>query len=123
MIDASLRDELHGQLLSERDRLRREIDNLRDGIRGATFLEDEQDSVDQHPADAGSELFEREKNLNVQRTLELSLQQVEDALRRYDEGTYGICETCGNPIAEKRLRAYPAATHCIDCQSTLERRH
>jgi DnaK suppressor protein len=46
---------------------------------------------------------------------------VRDALRKFDEGTYGLCENCGRPIAEKRLRALPFAIHCIDCQAKLEK--
>lgn len=120
MISQDLCNDLHEQLLAERQRLEHEIENLSQGVRGDTFLSDEQDNYDQHPADQGSELFEREKNLAVQRTIEVSLQEVNDALEKFNAGTYGICENCGKPIAEKRLRAMPAATHCIDCQSKLE---
>lgn len=122
MISKELSEELHGRLLEERQRLEHEIANLSSsGVRGDTFLEDETDSVDQHPADEGSELFEREKNLALVRTLETSLQSVNAALRKFDEGTYGLCEACGKPIPEKRLRALPAATHCIEDQEKLDR--
>ena len=120
MISQDLCNELHEQLVAERQRLEHEIENLNDGIRGDTFQADEQDSYDQHPADQGTELFEREKNMTLQRTIEVSLQEVNDALEKFNAGTYGICENCGEPIPEKRLRAMPAATHCIKCQSELE---
>lgn len=51
-----------------------------------------------------------------------ALQANEAALRRLDEGTYGICADCGEPIALERLRAYPSALRCLDCQSDHERR-
>ena len=122
MIDQDLCNELHEQLMAERQRIENEIANLtREGVRGDTFQDDETDAVDQHPADDASELFEREKNLTVRRTLEISLQEIGDALGKFDSGTYGLCEMCGKPIGEKRLRAYPRATHCIECQSKLER--
>jgi RNA polymerase-binding transcription factor DksA len=121
MIDQATRSELHEQLLAERSRLGDEIAQLAGAASGTRFQEDESDALDQHPADDGSELFEREKNLSVQRTLEVTLQEVDDALRKYDEGTYGICDNCGEPIAEARLRAYPQARYCIRCQSELER--
>lgn len=122
MIDDTARQQLHVRLIAEQERLRREIGTeAGEGLRGDVFLADEQDSVDQHPADDGSEMFEREKNLTIMRTLEIELRQVEDALRKFDAETYGICELCGKPIPEKRLRAYPAATHDVDCQSKLER--
>lgn len=123
MVSQDLRSELRDQLLSERKRLETEISNISaEGIRGDVFLADESDSVDQHPADDGTELIEREKNLAVQRTLERSLEEVNQALVRMDEGTYGTCESCGRPIAEKRLRAMPAATLCIECKSKQEAR-
>jgi DnaK suppressor protein len=122
MVSQELSDELHDRLISERSRLEQEIANIAGaGVKGDTFLDDETDAVDQHPADEGSELFEREKNLTVQRTLEASLQSVNDALRKFDDGTYGICEVCGKPIGEKRLRALPEATHCIEDQSKIDR--
>ncbi|GAC1328830.1 MAG: hypothetical protein NVS2B16_27710 [Chloroflexota bacterium] len=122
MIGQELSKELHEKLLDERRRLQHEISGLSSGgTRGDTFLSDEQDQVDQHPADEGSELFEREKNLTLTRMLESTLLEVDEALRKFDEGTYGTCERCEKPIAEKRLRALPAATHCIECQAKLEK--
>jgi RNA polymerase-binding transcription factor DksA len=122
MIDQKLIDELQQQLLRDRDRIQGEIDNLSGhGVGGDTFLDDETDAVDQHPADAGSELFEREKNLTVQQMLESELLGITDALARMEAGTYGVCETCGKPIPVKRLQAYPAATHDVECQSKLEK--
>ena len=122
MMSNDLCNEQHDQLLAEQQRLEHEIANLSgSGTRSDTFLADETDAVDQHPADEGSELFEREKNLTVQRTLEATLQEVNEALHKFDEGTYGLCEICGQPIGEKRLRAMPEATHCIECQAKLEK--
>jgi RNA polymerase-binding protein DksA len=123
MMSQEVREELHQQLLKEREQLEEEIANLSStGIRGDSFQTDEMtDVVDQHPADAASELFEREKNLTLQRNAEVSLQAVNDALRRFDEGTYGYCEECGRPIPEKRLRALPEARYDIECQAKLEK--
>src|SRR5436309_2480636 len=71
--------------------------------------ESEDDSIselssnDQHPADIGSETFEREKDLSILEQVEAELADVEYALRRLEDGTYGICEACGQPIDEARL--------------------
>lgn len=121
MISKELSDELHESLLQEKSRLQREIDNLQEGIKAGTFDNEGMDSVDQHPADEGSELFEREKNLAVQSTLSRELDQVNIALHKFEEGTYGICEMCGKPIDERRLRAFPAATHDVECQAKIDR--
>lgn len=123
MVSQDLSNDLHERLLAERERLKQEIDNIAGaGLNADLFWEAENDAVDQHPADDGSELFEREKNLAVQRTLEVSLQEVQDALARFDAGTYGVCANCGKPIAEKRLQAKPEALYCIECQAKMERR-
>lgn len=63
----------------------------------------------QHPADQGSETFEREKDLAILEGLENDLAEIEAALRRLDEGTYGIDEVTGAPIDPERLDALPAA--------------
>ncbi|HCG00317.1 MAG TPA: hypothetical protein DEV93_07200 [Chloroflexi bacterium] len=122
MIDQKLGEELRKQLLQDRERIQGEIENLSaGGVRGDAFLDDETDAVDQHPADDGSELFEREKNLTVRRMLESELDGIKDALIKMDNGTYGLCEICGKLIPEKRLRAYPAAKHDVECQAKLEK--
>ena len=57
----------------------------------------------------------------LKETLADILQQVNDALHRMDEGTYGSCQRCGKPIAAARLAAFPYVAYCIECQSILER--
>jgi len=63
----------------------------------------------QHPADQGSELFEREKDLAILEGLEVDLAEIEAALQRLDEGRYGVDEVTGEPIDPERLEALPAA--------------
>ncbi|HZQ85007.1 MAG TPA: TraR/DksA C4-type zinc finger protein [Acidimicrobiales bacterium] len=77
-------------------------------------------SSDQHMADLGSETFEREKDLSILEQVEAELADVDHALRRLDDGTYGVCEACGKPIDEARLEALPAARFCLDDQSKAE---
>jgi len=55
-------------------------------------------------------------NLTLERTLESSLRDVESALKLVGEGNYGICKYCSKDIAEKRLRARPASSSCIECK-------
>jgi DnaK suppressor protein len=78
-------------------------------------------AIDQHPADLGTETFEREKDVSIIEQVESELADVEHALRRLDEGTYGICEACGKPIGDARLDAMPAARLCLDDQAQAER--
>ena len=64
---------------------------------------------DQHPADSASETFEREKDFSILEELEAELAELEAALRRIDEGTYGVDEVTGKPIDPERLEVQPAA--------------
>src|SRR4051794_6136860 len=77
--------------------------------------------LDQHQADVGTETFEREKDLSILERVEAELGDVEHALKRLDEGTYGTCEACGKPIGADRLEAMPAARFCVDDQALAER--
>jgi DnaK suppressor protein len=76
--------------------------------------------VDQHPADVGSETFEREKQVSILEMTERQLQDVERARSRLDDGTYGTCEACGAPIPIERLEARPATRFCLDDQQRAE---
>jgi RNA polymerase-binding transcription factor DksA len=78
-------------------------------------------TVDQHPADVGSETFERTKNLSVQEDVEGRLEDIARALDKLDAGTYGTCETCGERIPDERLEAVPAARFCVEHQAEAER--
>jgi DnaK suppressor protein len=75
----------------------------------------------QHQADIGSETFDRERDFSILEHIDAELADVEHALRRLDEGTYGTCEACGRPIGDERLEAMPAARFCLDDQSVAER--
>lgn len=78
-------------------------------------------SYDQHPGDMAPEVAERAKDQSLQENVEASLTDVEDALRRVEEGRYGICEATGEPISEERLEANPAARYTLAYQQELER--
>lgn len=69
---------------------------------------------DQHPADTGTETFEREKDISILESLERELRDLEAALKRVDEGSYGNCEACGADLAPERLEAQPAARFCVE---------
>ena len=66
-------------------------------------------------AAAASHVFEQQRDLALRDRSRIELSQVEAALRRLDDGTYGTCTNCGNPIAPERLEAIPWAPVCIDC--------
>jgi len=76
---------------------------------------------DNHLGDMASVTFDRELDEGLEEGAQQTLAQIDRALARVDEGTYGSCERCGNPIGEERLRARPWATLCIDDQRRADR--
>jgi RNA polymerase-binding transcription factor DksA len=106
-------------LEEERSRLQ----EVREGIlrEGAGGDDGELSSIDQHPGDLGSETFEHEKNLSLLEQVNDELLQIEAALHRLEQGTYGVCQACGRKIAEERLEALPATRFCVDDQAKAER--
>ncbi|GAA2903082.1 hypothetical protein GCM10010517_69050 [Streptosporangium fragile] len=77
---------------------------------------------DRSPADAGADLTDADRN---QAMLEVATRQrssVLEALKRMNEGRYGLCVDCGVPVPEGRLEARPEAARCVQCQSKRERR-
>ncbi len=75
-----------------------------------------------HMADDASDVFEQAKSLALRRYLDALLAEAEEALRRFDEGTYGLCQACGQAIDPARLEALPYAPFCLRCQVQAEMR-
>lgn len=71
---------------------------------------------DDDPADAGSASFERETAQSLSKHARKLLEQIDDALRRMDAGTYGICQRCGERIDVARIEALPYAELCMECK-------
>jgi RNA polymerase-binding transcription factor DksA len=80
----------------------------------------ELNTYDQHPADAASDTFEREKDSAILTTLKSRGDELDAALERLEAGEYGKCEECGKPIGDERLEAFPAARFCMEHQSRQE---
>ena len=66
--------------------------------------------------DNAAEVEDFERNLSMEKNLEVSLFNVDKALRKIAEGAYGLCEKCGLYIDSQRLEAFPSATSCMDCK-------
>ena len=103
---AVLRDQLQG----ERDRLRDQLERLGQGT-GA------RPDFDDNFADSGQVTAERGEVEALSGQLSETLSDIEDALAKFENGTYGECESCHQRIPEARLEAMPAARLCIQCAS------
>lgn len=111
------------RLEHERKRLEqlRNSTEAQEATRGDRDSTNELTSIDQHPADVGTEMFEREKELSILEHVEAALEDIDAALERLDKGTYGRCTDCGEPIADERLAAMPAARRCVRHQAEVDR--
>jgi RNA polymerase-binding protein DksA len=116
-------DRFRETLLEERTRVAAAIQNLHDEHPG-TLAEDagEETAYDNHLADTATETYDRELDYTLEENSEHVLAEIDAALKRIAEGTYGTCTNCDRPIALERLEALPWATLCIDCQRDRERR-
>ena len=73
-----------------------------------------------HPADVGAEDYEEEVTLGLLEKEDQLLREVNDALDRIDQGTFGVCENCGQRIPKRRLDALPYARYCLRCARLLQ---
>lgn len=107
-------------LVDELERLERKIiateEELSDLLQGGS------DGAGRDPADVGSSNFERDQELSLAHNVREMADQARLALQLFDEGHYGLCEVCGQPIGKGRLQVFPRATLCVTCKQREERR-
>ena len=114
---------LRGRLEEERQRLSGDAESERAQFVDASQEYDEQfSSSGNHPADTGTEMFDQEHHLAIATMMQVTVEQVDHALRRMDEGVYGVCEVCGKEIPLERLEALPHATLCVEDQARQDPR-
>jgi len=116
-------DRFRGLLLKQREHLQSTIEHH--DIGGATLGEEVGElsgsTIDNHPADAASETYARELDEGLEQDAQEQLREVEDALARIEDGSYGTCEVCDKEIAAARLEAVPWTKLCIDDARKLAR--
>jgi len=113
---AAVREELTEDLARLKSELVDSARDLQDILAGGV------DGAGNDQADVGSNSLERDAELSLAANQRELLIQTEKALSRLDDGTYGVCELCGEPIGKLRLMAFPRATLCMDCKRREERR-
>lgn len=106
------------KLLDLRDNLVDQMNGVaRDTLRGAG---DDGSAFGMHQADAGSDSYDRDFALNLLSQEQDALQEIDEALKRIDSGTYGICEVSGDQIPQMRLEAMPFARLTVACQEKMD---
>ncbi len=107
-------------LESEKQKFQTEIDQL--GLDTQTGDARREGSPFGKREEEATESLEFEKRLALEKQLKEQLAEIEHALTKIEEGTYGLCDICGKPIGEKRIEALPAASMCIECKAKNAKR-
>jgi DnaK suppressor protein len=111
------------RLLALRARLRGDVSAMADAALRKTRSEANGDlsSMPIHMADIGSDNYEQEFTLSLMESDEVTLDSIEAAIEKIEDGMYGVCEDCAGPISKARLNAIPYAPLCIKCAQKHER--
>jgi DnaK suppressor protein len=112
--------EVRQELEAEAAGLRQDISSAETEI--AARLGDAVGDAGDDSADAGAKTFQREHELALTQNARELLAQTQRVLSKIDDGSYGVCESCGQPIGKARLQAFPRATLCVACKQREERR-
>jgi len=109
-------------LEEERGRIHHEMEVIEQdlGLNDSGMGQSELADYDQHPADAATDTFEKEKDLAVRDAFRETLGRIDEALGKLTRGTYGLCDRCNCEIPTERLVAVPHAIYCVQCQDIVE---
>jgi RNA polymerase-binding protein DksA len=110
------------RLVALRVRLRGDVSQMTGAVLEKTLAQANGDlsAMPIHMADIGTDNFEREFTLTLMESKDRTLEQIEEALERIEDGIYGVCEECEGKIPKARLNAIPYTTLCVKCASRLE---
>lgn len=121
-VPAAMIKKLKELLIAEKERIMGDFMNLRETHLRSSQRESTGDlsGYSLHMADIGTDTFDREFALTVASSEQDVLYRIDQALRRMEEKSYGLCETCGGPIKLTRLKAVPWARQCLRCKEAEE---
>ena len=106
---------LRSRLEMEQKRLTEELEQQKTSVRPAN--ERREGSPFGKREEEATETLELEKRLALEQGIKAQLVKIEHALHKFDEGTYGLCDSCGQPIDPERLEALPYAALCLSCKA------
>jgi DnaK suppressor protein len=116
-------EKLKRELLEEKKILEAELGRIANEdtvIKGNYFTRFHKAEPDDTLDEKAHSITDYEEERAVEQTLELRLQEINDTLKRIEEGTYGTCEKCQSPIEEKRLGVFPLAKFCLSCAKKVK---
>lgn len=110
-------------LITERSKLASEIKSIaQDTSKSPREASGDLSAYTIHMADMAADTYERELSMNIVSSEQEILYQIDDALKRLDDGSFGVCQQCNQPITMSRLKAVPYASLCIACQRVKEQK-
>lgn len=111
-------------LITKKEELLAELGYLKNSSMNSTTKDQSGDlsSYSYHMADQGTDTMEREMAFSLASREGRYLHHINEALKRIEDGTYGICRTCNKGVSKKRLEAVPHATQCIKCKNSEEKK-
>lgn len=114
---------IRAQLLAQQEELLAQLEEIEQAASSTTQPDISGDvSFDEDSVDAGSFTSEREKDLSIAHNVRDLLGKMTKALQKIEDGTYGVCESCGGPIGVDRVKALPHVLLCLACKKAEERR-
>ena len=115
--------QLRQLLITERIKLVEEIRSIaKDASTSPREASGDLSAYTVHMADMAADTYERELSMNIASSEQQILYQIDEALKRLDDGSFGLCQQCNQPIAMSRLKAVPYASLCIECQRAKEQK-
>ena len=116
--------QLRQLLITERAKLAGEIKAIaQDTAKSPREASGDLSAYTVHMADMAADTYERELSMNIVSSEQELLYQIDDALKRLDDGSFGVCQQCNQPVSMSRLKAVPYASMCISCQRAKEQKH
>jgi RNA polymerase-binding protein DksA len=115
-------EEARRRLEAQREETLERLAALRRDFDAVVAASRDSNADDEHDPEGSTIAFERSQIGAIAQQAQRHLEEIDLALERVEQGAYGICETCGEPIAEGRLEARPVARTCIRCATAASRR-
>ncbi len=114
-------EKIKKELLERKDQIEKELKDItEEDISEKGELRAKFPDIGSKPEENAMEIGEYTTNLATEKVLESTLRDISSALKRIDDGTYGVCKYCGEEIGEKRMLARPVASACVACKSKLQ---
>lgn len=111
-------------LITERVKFAKEIKSIaQDTSKSPREASGDLSAYTVHMADMAADTYERELSMNIVSSEQEVLYQIDDALKRIDDGSFGVCQQCNEAISMSRLKAVPYASLCIGCQRAKEQKN